>query len=401
MPKLADINHCSGCLSCVESCPTNALYSQWNEEGHLTYGINNEACINCLKCEKNCPAINGYHYGENNLCISNPYSAWCRDEEVRSNSTTGGVFAALAKEVIFRGGVVVGACMKDSVIKHKVITSVDELHFLQGSKYAQSDTTGVFREVLNYLKQDKIVLFSGLGCQVAGLLNFLPKNRQYDNLYTLDLICGGVPSRSLITKYLEHEGEKVKEIASFRNKNVYQFYIINSDGEKKLVPLSQRPLPLCGFYTELTNKYICYDCQYVGAHRNSDITIGDYWGDTEFISEHKKGLSIAVVHSKKMDKLIHQANLELHPVNWNQFLLHNPRMVYGKNPKGESKIRRRLADAITHDSYEKFVIDYANGATPKQPLYYARKVLNYLIGKMKPSKKMAYVKHLLIEENKL
>lgn len=395
MPQLADIYHCTGCLSCVQSCPTGALFTRWNEEGHLTYGLNNDCCINCLKCEKNCPAINGYQYGDNDLNISIPYAAWCKNEILRSNSTTGGVFAALAKYFILQGGFVVGACMENSVVKHKIINDIDDIHTLQGSKYTQSDTSNVFREVLALLKQGKLVLFSGLGCQIAGLLNFLPKTRQFDNLYTLDLICGGVPSRSLITKYLENEGDKVKEISAFRNKNVYQFSVINSKGNKEMVPLSMRPLPLCGFYTELTNKYICYDCKYVGAHRNSDITIGDFWGDTDFPDEHKKGLSIAVVHSEKMKNLIVNTDLFLHPASWENFLMNNPRMVYGKNPNGNSKRRRQLAFAIKNYSYRKFVIIYANGATLKEPFYYARKVLEFFYNSLKPNKKRKFVRKLL------
>lgn len=399
MPNLADIKNCTGCLSCVESCPTDALYSRWNEEGHLTYGVNNDICINCLKCERNCPAINGYRYGENNLSRSIPYAAWCFDKVLRRKSTSGGVFAALAKQVIIQGGVVVGACMIDSVVKHRVISSLDEIHLLQGSKYAQSDTTGIFREVLIYLKQDRIVLFSGLGCQVAGLLNFLPKSCQFDNLFTLDLICGGVPSRYLITKYLEREGSSVKSIESFRNKNVYQFSVITSAGNIKMVPLDQRPLPLCGFYTELTNKYVCYDCQYVGAHRKSDITIGDYWGDKEFESEHKEGLSIAVVHSEKMKRLMQQSDIEMHPTGWANFLFHNSRMVYGKNLGNKTRRRKRLAEAIENDSYEKFVIDYANGATLKHPFYFARKLFFYLMGRLKADKKNEFIKELLSKRN--
>ena len=290
--------------------------------------------------------------------------------------------------------------MQNSIVKHIVIDNKEDLHLLQGSKYTQSDTTGIYKKVYEYLKKGTFVLFSGLGCQVAGLLNYLPHNTQFDNLFTIDLICGGVPSRALITKYLEHEANKVKEIHAFRNKNVYEFSVLNKDNQVKVVPLAARPLPLCGFYTELTNKYICYDCKYVGAHRNSDLTIGDYWGDTEYIEEHKKGLSIAVVHSEKMKQLLLSSNVECHEAGWDIFLKHNTRMVYGKNRLGNSSRRRRLAEAITNDSYQKFVIDYANGATPKQPLYFIRKLWCYLLGRILPNKKIQFVKNILNENNK-
>ena len=395
MPKLADLYQCTGCLACVESCTYGALYSKWNEEGHLTYGINKEKCSECHLCEKRCPAINGFSYGYNDLAISTPYAAWTTDEELRRKSTSGGVFAALAKWAIQNGGVAIGASMERNEVKHIVISRIEEIQLLQGSKYAQSNTEGIYKKVSDYLRSDKIVLFSGLGCQVAGLLNYLPKNICKDNLYTVDLICGGVPSRALITKYIEQEKSNVREIAAFRNKSAYEFAVITHDGRNAKVSLSKRPLPLCGFYTELTNKYICYDCKYVGAHRLSDITIGDYWGDHEFEYQHLNGLSIAVVHSRKGKEIIKTAELSTHSVGWNDFLLHNPRMVYGRNDASKSRRRRNLALAIANMPYQQFLIDYANAATPRQPLFFIRKILFFLRQKIEINKRKNYVKQLL------
>lgn len=393
MPILADKYNCSGCLACVESCPTGSLFSRWNDEGHLTYGLTVEKCIECNKCEKNCPALNRYQYGVNDLTLSTPFAVWANDAELRKKSTSGGVFAAVAKQVLDKGGVVFGAALIDNQVKHIGIDNIESLHLLQGSKYAQSDTTGIYKLVFDALKNDQFVLFSGLGCQVAGLLNYLPHNRVFDKLYTIDLICGGVPSRSLITKYLENEN--LKSIQGFRNKNQYEFSILNEEDEIEVVPLSKRPLPLCGFYTELTNKYICYNCRYVGAHRKSDMTIGDYWGDIEFPDEHKKGLSIAVVHSDKMADFAKSANLSIHRVGWEKFLFRNTRMVYGKNDGNATARRKRLAEAIANDSYEKFVIDYANGATLKHPIYFLRKLVLYCLGKLKKDKRKEFVSELL------
>lgn len=395
MPILADIHNCSGCLSCVDSCHTGALYSRWNDEGHLTYGIKHDLCVECHKCEKKCPAVNDFTYGCNDLSLSTPYAAWANDEVLRSYSTSGGVFAAIASYVLSKGGVVIGASLKDNYVYHKAVTTVAELRDLQGSKYTQSDTTGIYRVAYNHLKEGKLVLFSGLGCQVAGLLNFLPTNKQFPNLITIDLICGGVPSRSLITKYVNNKSDGVERIVSFRNKSKYEFSIIDSKGDLKVVPLSNRPLPLCGFYTEMTNKYICYDCKYIGAHRQSDITIGDYWGDTQYKEQHEKGLSVAVAHSVMGRQILESADICAKVIEWNDFLLHNPRMVYGYNGNASSKRRKDLAYSIEHDTYSDFVIKYANGATIRTPFRFVMKVLRYMIGRIKPNKKIIYVRNIL------
>lgn len=398
MPILADIYNCSGCLSCVDSCPTEALFSRWNEEGHLTYGVRQDLCVECHKCEKNCPTINGYSYGCNELSLSTPYVAWANDEQLRALSTSGGVFAAIATYVLRQGGVVIGAALKDNYVRHRVVTSLAELRELQGSKYTQSDTTGIYRDVYNHLKEGKLVLFSGLGCQVAGLLNFLPKNKQFANLITIDLICGGVPSRALITKYLDNNSDDVERIIAFRNKTRYEFSISDTKGNLKVVPLSNRPLPLCGFYTEMTNKYICYDCKFVGAHRKSDITIGDYWGDNQYVEQHVRGLSVAVANSAKGRLYLETADICLKQIEWDTFLLHNPRMVYGHNDNASSKRRKQLANSIMNDSYSEFVVKYANGATIKTPLRLIVKIFRYLYNRIRPNKKVAFVKKILKEK---
>ena len=120
----------------------------------------------------------------------------------------------------------------------------------------------------------------------------------------------------------------------------------------------------------------------------------------EFPAEHKKGLSIAVVHSDKMKSLFFQCNLSIHEVGWRNFLLRNTRMVYGKNNNVKSIRRKRLAFAIAHDSYEKFVIDYANGATLRHPLSFARKLFRYIMGRLNKDEKTIFVEKLLKKHSK-
>ena len=166
-------------------------------------------------------------------------------------------------------------------------------------------------------------------------------------------------------------------------------------GEEKVIPLSERPLPLCGFYTELTNRYSCYDCKFAFAHRNSDITIGDLWGDTEYLEQHKNGLSVAIAHSDKGKTILEKSKLEIHPIEWNNFLLHNPRMVYGVNTLGKASARHRLAEAWDTYSYERILQEYANKASLSQPLLMVRKIMRYYRTKKKRESMIKYVENLL------
>ena len=379
---LADRKHCTGCLACVDSCANKALTVFYNEEGHLTYQLDKSLCVECGLCQKACPVVSGFLYGKNTLRESQPYAAWAKDSHLRAKSSSGGVFAALAKYVLKGGGIVVGASLQGNAVKHIAISQEKEVSLLQGSKYTQSNTEGIYRAVRGFLKEGRDVLFSGLGCQVAGLLSYLGECTFTGKLYTVDLICGGVPSRFLIDHYLR-ENPDVAEIVAFRNKQKYEFLVRDKTGDVRVVPLTDRPLPLCGFYTELTNRYSCYECQFIGAHRRSDITIGDYWGDIEYESEHKNGISVAVAHSEKGKELLCQSELELHEIGWDNFLMHNPRMIDGYKETSKIKDRKNLATAFREYPYEKLLQVYANKATWHEPILMLKKIGRYMTGSMK------------------
>lgn len=378
-PQLAEIHTCTGCLACVDVCHKGALSSCYNEEGHLTYQLDRDKCVECGLCERTCPVVSKFEYGTNKLINSTPFAAWAKDDELRAKSTSGGVFASLARYIISQGGVVAGASLEHNDIKHILIEREEDLIKLQGSKYAQSNTEGVYKTVKAALASGKAVLFSGLGCQVAGLLSYLRKKEFSGRLYTVDLICGGVPSRFLIDYYLKQNPD-VDEIVAFRNKSRYEFSVKDKNGSIKSVPLSARPFPLCGFYTELTNRYSCYDCQFNGAHRKSDITIGDYWGDVEYAEEHKKGLSVAVAHSDNGKQLLHCGELEVHETGWENFLMHNPRMIDGFKRASKSKARINMANAFRELPYEKLLQIYANKATWGEPVVMIRKIIRHAVG---------------------
>ena len=394
MPQLAPINDCSGCMACVDSCPHSAISQITNKEGHYFYKIDDEKCVNCHRCEKVCPVVSDYSYGSNNLKLSQPMACWSTNTPIREAGTSGAIFGSLAKYVLEQGGIVYGSALDNNKVYHRSISSVNEIHLLQGSKYAQSSTLGVYREIDNYLKTGRKILFSGLGCQVAGLLNYLGKRAETENLITIDLICGGVPSLFLIERYLQHN-PNVKSIKSFRTKGRYEFTVIKQNGDEEVVPLNERPLPLCGFYTELTNRYSCYDCKFAFAHRNSDITIGDLWGDTEYPEQHKNGLSVAIAHSDKGKTILEKSELEIHPIEWNNFLLHNPRMVYGVNTLGKTSARHHLAEAWDSYSYERILQEYANKASIAQPILMTKKIIRYFRSKKKRESMIKYVEKLL------
>lgn len=328
MAKLASSKTCTGCLACVDSCNINAINKIIRNDGHFYVKIDKSICIQCGLCEKACPIVSNFDYS-NSKYISSPFAAWNKNDKQRFLSSSGGVFTALAETILKRNGFVIGVTMSNSQAFHIIIDNCKNLKSLQGSKYQQSDTTSIYKKTHELLKKDNLVLFQGTPCQIAGLLSFIGVN-QYQNLITIDIICGGVPSFLLVKKFLKYYENC--EIKSYRDKidgwGKYNLIIKKNDNEFRNPKKSK--LIINGFAGSLTNRYSCYDCKFNGLYRQSDITLADYWGDKEFIEQHQLGLSFVTTHSEKGSNLLKESNVEIYNTTWAKAIPANPRMVYGK-----------------------------------------------------------------------
>ena len=178
---LPDID-CVGCGACANICPENCLNMIADKDGFLHPKIDKNICINCQACEKVCPVIN--NKPKENKAVQ-PYAVYSKNDNVRSSSSSGGLFYTIAKHIINHGGIVYGAAFDENLyLNHKGVESIEDLYMLQGSKYVQCDTKFCFREIKTHLDTQRPVLFCGTPCQVEGLLCYLKK--PYENLFTLD-----------------------------------------------------------------------------------------------------------------------------------------------------------------------------------------------------------------------
>lgn len=242
-------------------------------------------------------------------------AAYSNDYENRVKSSSGGVFSEIAKYVISNNGYVFGATMKREegqfICMHKECTEIEELDELRGSKYAPSELKDSYKRIKTLLDEKKLVLFSGTPCQVAGLLSFLGK--QYENLITIDFICHGVPSQILINKIIkeieDNTQKKVKKV-DFRDKvtgwDNYSFTIKFEDGSvNSIIGLKSDFMKL--FLSDMYLRESCYNCQYKGIYRESDITLGDFWGVQDYLQlsteEIEKGVSVVIIHSENANKI--------------------------------------------------------------------------------------------------
>ena len=217
MIQITEKSKCTGCHACVNACPKNCIGMVSDEEGFLYPEIRQTECVNCGKCEKVCPLLNGKTKNPDALQIG--YAAYNKDETIRLKSSSGGIFTLLAEWIIQQGGVVVGAAMTEDCksVQHTIAETIEDLENLRGSKYLQSTIGTIFKTVKKYLDSGRLVLFTGTPCQIGGLYSYLGK--EYDNLYTQDLICHGVPSPLIWKNYVEL---RERGIRCFGSENLFQ-----------------------------------------------------------------------------------------------------------------------------------------------------------------------------------
>ena len=304
--QLADSQHCTGCGACLNICPKSAISMFADSDGFLQPYINQEFCIMCKRCEQVCPVLNPL---DNKNSIHPQIYAVRAENDIRSLSSSGGVFSVLANYILSQSGYVSGAAFDESMnLHHILINSKDKLDSLRGSKYLQSNIETIYLQIKQILEGGQTVLFCGCPCQVSGLRKFLGKD--YPLLYTLDLLCHGVPSQQIFSKYLtEISNHKTIKSVFFRNKrhgwSANYIDIIFSDGSTFTGNWKRDPY-VRGFHRNLFLRPSCEDCSFCEIPRQGDITIGDFWGINQVDKTQNDdfGTSIVLINNEKGRKLL-------------------------------------------------------------------------------------------------
>lgn len=298
---------CTGCTACYNACPISAIEMKENKEGFLYPAVDYSKCIKCGKCISICPAINQTaDLDDESVDV---YVAYNTDDKIREKSSSGGVFTLIAENILNDGGIVYGAAFDDNWnVIHKRMDNITDLDLLRGSKYVQSNLCDAYSRCLNDLNNGRQVLFSGTPCQIAGLYAFL--GEPYDNLFTVDIICHGVPSPLVWRKYLAERFEvsSIKSI-NFRCKtNGWSNYSVKIESENKLAyeERHNEDIFMRGFLGDLYLRESCHNCRFKSVGRISDITLADAWGVEEFKPELycKTGTSMVLIQNERGKKLL-------------------------------------------------------------------------------------------------
>ncbi len=305
MIKIKSPNDCCGCTACASICSHDAIKMVPDSLGFLYPHVDESKCVDCGLCDSVCQFNENYDHSSN-FAAPVAYAVRHRDINEIMKSRSGAAFAALSDNILEHGGVVYGAGYKEHFrVAHKRATTKAERDEFRGSKYVQSDLTGVFRQVKEDLNNGLIVLFSGTPCQTAGLKAYVGR-RLDENLFLIDIVCHGVPSPYIWRDYIlyleKKYGSKVSYV-NFRDKELYGW-----KAHKETIKYANGKSG-CGwinytylFYKHIILRHSCGVCHYTNLQRPSDITLADYWGwqrtSLDFNADDK-GCSLVLCNTDK------------------------------------------------------------------------------------------------------
>ena len=306
----ANKKDCCGCTACASVCPKNCITMVSDSEGFSYPAVEKDLCINCNLCEQVCPVINHNINNEemplSSLIVRN------KDAETVQTSSSGGAVTAFCKEIIKDNGIVFGCAFNENFdVIHKSAETLEEILAFKGSKYVQSNLGNTYKAIKQQLENGRKVLFIGTPCQADGLNIFLKK--PYENLYTVDFVCHGVPSPLVWEKYKDIMTKKYKSkitYANFREKT-YGYHSANlalkyANG-KKSAENTKTDYLMKSFFDDICSRPSCYDCKFKTAKRNSDITVFDCWNISRYVpnlSDDDKGLTAVFVQNEKGQQLL-------------------------------------------------------------------------------------------------
>lgn len=337
--------YCCGCSACYAICPVQAINMQENRKGFLYPVIDESKCIKCGACERVCAYKKDLNDSDKCDGIHKIYAVKAKDEDILEKSSSGGMFTILSDWMFSNQGAVISAIYNN--LSHKVefylYDDVSTRNSARGSKYIQADMAGIFTKAYEWLQKNpgKKLLFIGTGCQAAGFAEYISKKNVRDRVFVVDLICHGAPSPGLWKEYatsLEKKQKgKISKITFKDKRNGWlkpSVYAIVNDKEISIKGYSS------WFYGEYSIRESCYQCPYTKIKRNTDITIGDFWGVNlkypEFYSP--MGVSLAIIQSEAGQKIFNELKKDVDYMKISSEDCMQPRLISPANrPKNCDK----------------------------------------------------------------
>lgn len=335
-------NNCCGCMACMDICSKQAIYRKSDKHGFVYPVVEEEKCINCGACSRICPFKN---ITKPSVFERKCYAVKNKDSNIRSLSSSGGVYTALTDYVLRLGGVVYGAAYTSTdEVAHIRCETYYERDKTCNSKYVQSDMCGIYKKIKDDLHAGKHIAFSGTPCQVAAVKKYFAQYR--DKLLLIDVICHGVPSPMVFKEHIRYcESRAGKSI------NNYIFRYKKGDGRNQTpaicyddgnIDSSSRHIRI---YFDMFNenkilRESCFNCPYSSKNRTGDITIGDYWGVKDIIPEFDdgNGVSAVIINTEAGASVFEEIKdyLFIEKTTYNDIAKHNGNLKHPSKPPKHS-----------------------------------------------------------------
>ena len=321
MISLAPHKLCSGCTACQAACGRGALTMREDVDGFRYPLIDPAICVECGACVKICPVLNPAQTRLPMRC----YAAKSKDDVLRQQSSSGGVFTELAVPVLKDGGCVYGCVMESGTFQvyHTKAEDTRGLAAMRKSKYVQSDLKDVFRDLRKEVENGRRVLFSGTPCQISGLRSFLGKD--YENLLLVGIVCHGAPSYKLMMRFIECKQKKCAsrfETFDFRSKATgWKNFAIQCDdaqGTSQYVEGQMTNSYMGLFNGNVAFRESCYNCLSRAGRAPTDVLIGDFWGVESLCAEmdDQKGTSVILAYTERGEKALRGTGLDLREISF-------------------------------------------------------------------------------------
>jgi acetyltransferase-like isoleucine patch superfamily enzyme/coenzyme F420-reducing hydrogenase beta subunit len=389
---------CCGCNACGDICPKQAISYKTDNEGFWYPEVDMEKCVDCGLCEKVCPIINVKDLKKNDLPESICYAAEHKNLEVVFDSTSGGLFSALADIMYKSGGYVGGAVFNEDFksVRQYISNNKQDLPRLRSSKYLQSSLDGFFSKVRDLLKAGEHVLVCGSPCQMAALRAFLRKD--YENLIIADYICRGINSPKVWGKYIdsfeERYGHKVvyakAKSKEYGWRNLTQKVILDN-GKNYFETREQSNFTKGYLRTGVYCRPSCYDCKFKGYPRISDITLADFWGIEKVNTSMEKnlGTSLVMINSKKGERYFEMVKGRINYVQVPFDSIEGGNRSLNLSVDPPKVDRKQFFEDLDNMSFLQIADKYIKGKKSKReiikaPLKYARTILKYTCFRPKP-----------------
>lgn len=373
--EIINKKECVGCYACYSICPKNAIDMIENAKGFKEYFINKDKCIECGLCKKVCPVLNKKEINN----IPKAFAIINKNENVRKESSSGGIFTLIAEYVLEHNGVVFGAIWGNNLkVNHYYIEKKEDINLMRGSKYLQSTIGNTYKKAKEFLDNGRNVLFTGTPCQIEGLKSYLMKD--YNNLYTQDIICHGVPSSKVHSQYLNYLKNKyneknIKKLLHRTKINGWKTWSVNINFESNTYCNTHKEdLFMQAFLRNTSLRDSCYNCHFKKKNRISDITLADFWGIEHILPEldDNKGTSLVIINSQKGQELFNsiKKNTIYKEVNLDDAIKYNPSMITSVK---EDKNREKFFENLDKMNFDELVKKYT----------YKPNIFRKIIGKIK------------------